>query len=60
MKHYTIRFSVEMMSKALGVSRSGYYKWLKTNQVKARRLKLDEVIKAVFVDSKCRYGSLYR
>jgi putative transposase len=57
MKHYTIRFSVEMMSKALGVSRSGYYKWLKTNHVKENRLKLDEGIKAVFKDSKCRYGS---
>ena len=57
MKQHTNRFSVEMMSKALGVSRSGYYKWLKTNQVKESRLKLDEGIKAVFKDSKCRYGS---
>jgi putative transposase len=57
MKQYTIRFSVEMMSKALGVSRSGYYKWLKINQVKHNRLELDEDIKAVFKDSKCRYGS---
>jgi HTH-like domain len=57
MKHYTIRFSAEMMSKALGVSRSGYYKWLKNNQLREIRLKLDEGIKAVFKDSKCRYGS---
>ena len=57
MKQYSNRFSVELMSKALGVSRSGYYKWLKTNRVKEGRLRLDEGIKAVFQDSKCRYGS---
>lgn len=57
MKQYVNRFSVELMSKVLGVSRSGYYKWLKNNQVKENRSKLDEGIKAVFKDSKCRYGS---
>lgn len=57
MKHYTKRFSVEMMSRVLGVSRSGYYKWLKISYSKERTLKLDEEIKEVFEQSKRRYGS---
>jgi transposase InsO family protein len=57
MKQYANRFSVELMSKTLGVSRSGYYKWLNVNQVKENRSRLDEGIKAVFKASKCRYGS---
>ncbi len=46
-----------MMSKSLGVSRSGYYKWLKINETKAMRLQLDEEIKAAFEHNKRRYGS---
>lgn len=57
MKRHALRFSVEMMSRVLGVSRSGYYKWLKINSSKERFLKLDEQIKEVFERSKCRYGS---
>jgi putative transposase len=57
MKRYTMRFSVEMMSRVLGVSRSGYYKWLKNNHSKDRTLKLDEQIKEAFEQSKSRYGS---
>jgi putative transposase len=57
MKQYTMRFSVEMMSRVLGVSRSGYYKWLKNKHSKARTLKLDEQVKEAFEQSKCRYGS---
>lgn len=57
MKRHAMRFSVEMMSRALGVSRSGYYKWLKVSDSKERTVKLDEQIKVVFEQSKCRYGS---
>jgi transposase InsO family protein len=57
MKHHAKRFSVEMMSRVLGVSRSGYYKWLKISCSKERALSLDEQIKVVFEQSKCRYGS---
>ena len=45
------------MSRVLGVSRSGYYKWLNVNEVKATRIKLDEEIKAAFEQNKRRYGS---
>lgn len=60
MKGYCSRFPVELMSRALGVSRSGYYKWvgrqaaLKTS---SGTWVLNEEIKAVFVDSKKTYGS---
>lgn len=57
MKRHAMRFSVEMMSRALGVSRSGYYKWLKISHSKERTVKLDEQIKLVFEQSKSRYGS---
>lgn len=57
MKHYSSRFPVELMSRVLEVSRSGYYKWLKDSRIKDSRLKLDEEIKAVFDQSKRRYGS---
>jgi transposase InsO family protein len=57
MKRYVIRFPVEMMSRVLGVSRSGYYKWLKNNNSKDRALKLDGQIKEAFEQSKGRYGS---
>lgn len=57
MKRYTMRFSVEMMSRVIGVSRSGYYKWLKISCSKEQTTKLDEEIKDVFEQSKRRYGS---
>jgi putative transposase len=57
MKHYRKRFSVEMMSRVLGVSRSGYYKWLKFSRTRERISRLDERIKKVFEQSKRRYGS---
>lgn len=57
MSRYAMRFSVEMMSRVLGVSRSGYYKWLKISYSKESSLRLDEQIKEVFKQSKCRYGS---
>jgi transposase InsO family protein len=46
-----------MMSRVLGVSRSGYYKWLKNKHSKDHVLKLDEQVKEAFEQSKCRYGS---
>lgn len=57
MKRYATRFPVELMSRILGVSRSGFYKWLNVSQSKQRSLKLDEEIKVVFEQSKRRYGS---
>lgn len=57
MKNHAKRFPVEMMSRVLGVSRSGYYKWVKISHSKERAMDLDEEIKAVFEQSKCRYGS---
>lgn len=57
MKKYSSRFPVELMSRVLGVSRSGYYKYLKNRLLKERQEKLDERIKAAFEDNRCRYGS---
>lgn len=57
MKQNTTRFPVEMMSRALGVSRSGYYKWLKFSCTKTREIELNEEIKAAFERSNRRYGS---
>lgn len=57
MKHYSSRFPVEMMSRALGVSRSGYYKYLKLKLLKASQSKLNERIKTAFEASRRRYGS---
>ena len=57
MKQYSFRFPVELMSRVLGVSRSGYYNWLKYNFLKDRHSKLDERIKVVFEGSKRTYGS---
>lgn len=57
MKLYSSRFPVDKMSSVLGVSRSGYYKWLKNSSLKEDRSKLDERIKAAFASSRCRYGS---
>jgi putative transposase len=57
MKQYSIRYPVELMSRVLGVSRSGYYKWLKNKLINDRHLKLDKRIKVVFQQSKRTYGS---
>jgi len=57
MKQYSIRYPVELMSRLLGVSRSGYYKWLKIRSLNERHSKLDERIKVVFQQSKRSYGS---
>ena len=57
MKNYSSRFPVEMMSRVLGVSRSGYYKYLKMRLLKERQGGLDKRIKAAFEASRRRYGS---
>lgn len=57
MKQYSICYPVELMSRVLGVSRSGYYKWLKNKSLNDRHLKLDKRIKVVFQQSKRTYGS---
>ena len=57
MKQHTARFPVDLMSRVLGVSRSGYYKWLKVSVSQAHKLDLDKKIKAIFSKSKSRYGS---
>lgn len=57
MKRYSFRFPVEMMSRVLGVSRSGYYKYLIFRLLKERQTKLEERIKTAFEDSSRRYGS---
>jgi putative transposase len=57
MKLNAKRFTVEMMSRALGVSRGGYYKWLKISDLGSRYEVLDDKIKIVFEKSKGRYGS---
>lgn len=57
MKHYNHRFSVEMMSRVLGVSRSGYYKWFKISDFKDRKQELDKSIKETFEVCRGNYGS---
>lgn len=56
MKHYAFRFPVEMMSMVLGVSRSGYYKWLNNSHQRELRANLDAEIKEIFEQSKGTYG----
>ena len=57
MSQYSTRYPVELMSRVLGVSRSGYYKWVKNNELGDRRFKLDKRIEQVFELSKGTYGS---
>lgn len=57
MKQYSICYPVELMSRVLGVSRSGYYKWLKNTSLDDRYLELDARIKVVFQRSNRTYGS---
>jgi transposase-like protein len=53
------RFRIEMMCRLLGVSRSGYYKWLKRGISKRQRYKeeLLSVIRETHQDSRFLYGS---
>lgn len=57
MKSQALIYSVGQMSKCLGVSRSGYYKWLKSSEKESIYAKLDNAIRAEFNKSRMRYGS---
>lgn len=58
MKMYANQYSVVLMSKVLGVSRSGYYKWLKNRPVKSKNIQLlDTKIRQAFKNSFMTYGS---
>lgn len=58
MKEHTHEFPVQKMSSVLGVSRSGYYKWLKRGAPsKHVEDELDISIKASFERSRQTYGS---
>ena len=52
-------FPIEKMCKVLKVSRSSYYFWLKGNPSKRsiENTKLSELIKEIYNQSKCTYGS---
>ena len=54
-----MRFPIEKMCKVLGVSRSGYYYWLKgfpSKRAKENKFLLKE-IRSIYYKSRCRYGS---
>lgn len=45
------------MSRTLGVSRSGYYKWLKNKALREKKENRNEAVRSVFAKSKNTYGS---
>ena len=49
--------SVEKMCRVLGVSRSGYYAWLKSPERQSKGSRISDVVKQVFVKSKGTYRS---
>lgn len=57
MSRYSAQYPVELMSRVLGVSRSGYYKWVKNKRLHEFQLELDKRIKQAFELSKSTYGS---
>lgn len=58
MKKYAKQYPVMMMSEVLGVSNSGYYKWLKIEPYKKQRIdELDKQIEAAFNKNYKVYGS---
>ena len=58
MKKYSNEFPVVMMSKVLGVSSSGYYKWKRKSWKRKSELKkLDDEIKYEYKKSFMNYGS---
>lgn len=58
MKKHAKLFSVERMSKALGVSKSGYYHWLNNpiSKRKAEDMRLLALIRSIFIMSNSSYG----
>lgn len=58
MKKEKVNYPVATMSKVLGVSSSGYYKWLnKTEDNSLKNKKINTLIKGVFENSMQTYGS---
>jgi len=58
MKKYSKQYPVTMMSKVLGVSKSGYYKWLSNEPAKSQRSRqLDDHVKKAFSKNDKVYGS---
>jgi len=58
MKKYKEKYTVAKMSQVLEVSRSGYYKWLKTSESsKKTEDELDKEIKSIYINSNDTYGS---
>jgi len=58
MKKYSTSFPVELMSRVLNVSRSGYYNWLKNSSVKQQtEQSIVQSIKSVYNKSEQTYGS---
>lgn len=58
MKKYNKTYSVAMMAQILGVSSSGFYKWLNTHEVRDKTIQtLDKQIKDEFIKSNKTYGS---
>ena len=59
MKQHKLKYSVEVMSKVLDVSKSGYYNWLRSGP-SGRWLenrKIVELIEDIFEESHQSYGS---
>jgi transposase InsO family protein len=58
MKQHREEFPVGRMAVVLGVSRSGFYAWLKNEQTafQERQSKFDRTIKDLFLKRKSRYG----
>jgi len=59
MKEHKGRYSVKKMAKALGVSRSGYYTWVKNGPSRREKedLELAKLIAQIFREHNGRYGS---
>nr|WP_236619688.1 IS3 family transposase [Bacillus sp. 1NLA3E] len=60
MKNHQHEFRVVKMCSVFGVSKSGYYDWLKRDESEQRmaRKRLTEEIKNIYYKSKKRYGSI--
>ena len=58
MKKYSKEYPVAMMSKVLGVSRSGYYKWQRSQLERNKKsAQFDKEVKTAFENCKKIYGS---
>ena len=56
---YRKEYSVVLMARALGVARSGFYRWLsrKPESADSRRAQVLEAVQTTFKEHKHRYGS---